>query len=63
MIVMEGAISRQLSALSLSPISQNRDVLRLYGQHKEKSTGLSGACASSSFDADCGTGFFLMADG
>jgi hypothetical protein len=62
MIVMEGAISRQLSAPSLSVISQNRDVLRLYGQHKEKRTGLA-ACASPSFDADCGTGFFLMADG
>jgi hypothetical protein len=38
MIVMEGAISRQLSA----PSSQNRDALKLYGQHKEKSTGFSG---------------------
>jgi hypothetical protein len=32
------------------------------GSPKEKAQA-SAACASSSFDADCGTGFFLMADG
>jgi hypothetical protein len=32
------------------------------GSTKKKAQALA-ACAESSFDADCGTGFFLMADG